>query len=137
MLDLAVLAAHACARCSRVQGFKYKMRFVYAHFPINVTCTNKDTRVEIRNFLGEKVCTRLRPAHDTARHPACPVAALVRACRRERRNGGERGWRLPRRSVAVPLLRGTSNAGRGAATSTATICKITKKLLLAALNHHF
>mmetsp|Transcript_5452 Transcript_5452/g.11857 ORF Transcript_5452/g.11857 Transcript_5452/m.11857 type:complete len:145 (-) Transcript_5452:89-523(-) len=34
------------------QGFIYKMRFVYSHFPINVTLSG-DT-VEIRNFLGEK-----------------------------------------------------------------------------------
>jgi large subunit ribosomal protein L9e len=52
----------ACVRtiCSHITnlfvgvtaGFTYKMRFVYSHFPINVTL-NGDT-VEIRNFLGEK-----------------------------------------------------------------------------------
>lgn len=52
----------ACVRtvCSHIdnlfvgvkQGFLYKMRFVYSHFPINVTLTNNV--VEIRNFLGEK-----------------------------------------------------------------------------------
>jgi large subunit ribosomal protein L9e len=43
------------------KGFKYKMRFCYAHFPINVTCVKdagKDI-VEIRNFLGEKKVRRV------------------------------------------------------------------------------
>merc|ERR1712121_101178 len=35
-------------------GFLYKMRAVYAHFPINISVTNNNTHVEIRNFLGEK-----------------------------------------------------------------------------------
>eukprot|EP00995_Heteronema_vittatum_P007798 NODE_2953_length_721_cov_6175.002976_g1930_i7.p2 GENE.NODE_2953_length_721_cov_6175.002976_g1930_i7~~NODE_2953_length_721_cov_6175.002976_g1930_i7.p2 ORF type:complete len:208 (-),score=52.01 NODE_2953_length_721_cov_6175.002976_g1930_i7:70-693(-) len=39
-------------------GFKYKMRFAYAHFPINVTITD-DKVVEIRNFLGEKFVRRV------------------------------------------------------------------------------
>ena len=37
------------------KGFEYKMRFGYSHFPINVSITNGAKRVEIRNFLGEKV----------------------------------------------------------------------------------
>ena len=52
----------ACVRtvCSHIdnmmvgvtRGFLYKMRFVYSHFPINVTLAGDV--VEIRNFLGEK-----------------------------------------------------------------------------------
>lgn len=30
------------------------MRAVYAHFPINITSTQDNTVVDIRNFLGEK-----------------------------------------------------------------------------------
>merc|ERR1712244_82863 len=37
-----------------IYGFLYKMRAVYAHFPINISVTNNNTSVEIRNFLGEK-----------------------------------------------------------------------------------
>ncbi|KAK1764619.1 60S ribosomal protein L9 [Phialemonium atrogriseum] len=45
------------------KGFKYKLRYVYAHFPINVNI-DKDNEtglyeVEIRNFIGEKIVRRV------------------------------------------------------------------------------
>ncbi|KAK5164843.1 60S ribosomal protein L9B [Saxophila tyrrhenica] len=46
------------------KGFRYKMRYVYAHFPINVNLEKSDEtglwEVEIRNFLGEKIVRRVR-----------------------------------------------------------------------------
>ena len=36
------------------KGFEYKMRMVYAHFPINISIEDDGKMVAIRNFLGEK-----------------------------------------------------------------------------------
>eukprot|EP01114_Cavostelium_apophysatum_P020686 TRINITY_DN6_c0_g1_i1.p2 TRINITY_DN6_c0_g1~~TRINITY_DN6_c0_g1_i1.p2 ORF type:complete len:217 (-),score=49.51 TRINITY_DN6_c0_g1_i1:80-652(-) len=41
------------------KGFEYKMRLVYAHFPINVTTVNNGKELEIRNFLGEKMVRKV------------------------------------------------------------------------------
>lgn len=44
-------------------GFRYVMKAVYAHFPINIQVVNSGKTVDIRNFLGEKV-TRTVHMHD-------------------------------------------------------------------------
>jgi len=41
------------------QGFLYKMRMVYAHFPINCIVQDGGKALEIRNFLGEKIVRRV------------------------------------------------------------------------------
>jgi large subunit ribosomal protein L9e len=37
------------------KGFQYKMRLVYAHFPIAIGIEDDGKKVAVRNFLGEKV----------------------------------------------------------------------------------
>ena len=55
-----------------VQGFQYKMRAVYAHFPINCVISNNNKTVEIRNFLGEKYIRKVEMA------PGVTIAASAK-----------------------------------------------------------
>merc|ERR1712137_870709 len=42
------------------KGFCYKMRLVYAHFPISASVEDEGQRVEIRNFIGQKVVRHVK-----------------------------------------------------------------------------
>lgn len=42
------------------KGFERRMRFVYAHFPINASIADDGSNLEIRNFLGEKIIRRVK-----------------------------------------------------------------------------
>ena len=54
------LQLHAGYSLLFIQGYLYKMRAVYAHFPINITMSDDHTIVDIRNFLGEKYTRTVR-----------------------------------------------------------------------------
>ncbi|MBU7015340.1 MAG: 50S ribosomal protein L6 [Theionarchaea archaeon] len=50
---LGTIASHASNMLHGVQeGFEYKLKIFYAHFPMNVSVTGN--RIKIDNFLGEK-----------------------------------------------------------------------------------
>merc|ERR1712000_7366 len=42
------------------KGYEYKMRLIYAHFPISATVVDNDKEIELRNFLGEKYVRRIK-----------------------------------------------------------------------------
>jgi len=45
------------------KGFERRMRFVYAHFPINASVAETGKNIEIRNFLGEKILRKVTMSH--------------------------------------------------------------------------
>ena len=51
-------------------GYLYKMKAVYAHFPINIAMSEENTVVDIRNFLGEKYT---RTVHMRPGVTCCPT----------------------------------------------------------------
>ena len=59
LATIRTISTHIKNMCVGVtQGFLYKMRFVYSHFPINVTLNQRT--VEIRNFLGDKLVRKVQ-----------------------------------------------------------------------------
>ena len=40
-----------------LKGFRYKMKLVYAHFPINATVMNEKKSLQVLNYIGQK-CKR-------------------------------------------------------------------------------
>ena len=61
-IHFELLNSHLCGFIEEciIQGYLYKMRAVYAHFPINCAITEGGTLIEVRNFLGEKFIRKVR-----------------------------------------------------------------------------
>ncbi len=111
------------------KGFEYKMRLVYAHFPINVNIENKGEVVEIRNFLGEKIVrvVNMQPGVTISRSDAVKdelilvgndienVSRSAALVHQVRRGAG---------CVHECLLRGCSSSEHALQSETAGICMV-------------
>merc|ERR1712225_4081 len=63
------------------KGFRYKLRAVYAHFPINIIIQDSGKAVEIRNFLGEKLARQVaRLEGDDIENVSQSAASIHGAC---------------------------------------------------------
>ena len=103
--------AIACIRtiCSHIEnmitgvtkGYLYKMRFVYSHFPINVSLSGRT--VEIRNYLGEKLVRRVKLVDGRAVDKVVRCIGRVASARflRRRCGQGARGGTGRRRAPAL------------------------------------
>ena len=84
------------------KGYRYKMRFVYAHFSINALITNGAKSIEIRNFLDEKKVRKVEMLDGVSILRSEKVKDELKERKREKRNlRAERdGWvpRLERES---------------------------------------
>ena len=47
------------------RGFNYKLKVVYAHFPITIKVDEKKKQMTIENFIGEKVPRKVKICGDT------------------------------------------------------------------------
>ena len=50
------------------RGFTYKLKVVYAHFPITIKVDEKKKQMTIENFIGEKVPRKVKICGDTNIH---------------------------------------------------------------------
>jgi len=48
-----------------IQGYKFVMKFAYAHFPIQSNLTNDNKTIEIKNLLEKGMCARSMHLKDT------------------------------------------------------------------------
>lgn len=46
-----------------VRGFRFELKFVYAHFPINCNITTDKKQIEIRNYIGSRNSFKIKMLH--------------------------------------------------------------------------